>query len=337
MSATQQGVENHRRAALADIVKNRGESLVAELKDGGASEEDLASVTPAPDENTDDPNRPADISPETWNAMSDEEKSNALAAADEGTTVTETATVEEPKAKIKIKVDGKEQEVDQDAVLQAGIKALQKETAADKRLEEAARLKKEAEAAAAQAAQARQQNTETTLSRQDATLEQLTDQDYVETVKKVQYGTPEEASAALKSLVAKAATSGQSETLTMAHVSEMLDFREANQWAHDEYKDILGEPKLKALFVQEEKRLRAAGDNRPYRELYEEIGTGLRSWRDGLKPTPQTTNSAETRQERKSRIVTVKQAQARPPAPTPTKEPTPSDIIDKMRQARGQA
>jgi hypothetical protein len=175
-------------------------------------------------------------------------------------------------------------------VLQAGIKAMQKETAADKRLEEAARLKKEAEAALAAArapAQDPNQDGRTQPAKAGATtVEQLTDQDYLETVKKVQYGTPEEASAALKSLVSKAATSGQTEELTMAHVAEMLDFREAMSWAQDEFKDILGDPKLKALFSGEEKRMRAAGDNRPYREVYEEIGNGLRGWRDGFKATP---------------------------------------------------
>jgi hypothetical protein len=47
--------------------------------------------------------------------------------------------------KIKIKVDGQEQEVDESAVLEAGMRTLQKESAADKRLEEATKARDEAE------------------------------------------------------------------------------------------------------------------------------------------------------------------------------------------------
>jgi hypothetical protein len=82
MSATREGVENVRRAALADIVKNRTEILANELKEGGASAEDVASLAPAPEPSTDDPKRPEDVSIEEWAGLSDEDKAAHIKSAE---------------------------------------------------------------------------------------------------------------------------------------------------------------------------------------------------------------------------------------------------------------
>jgi hypothetical protein len=50
MPLPEQGVENHRRAALTDIVKGRNEVLVKELTEGGASAEDIAALAVKVDE-----------------------------------------------------------------------------------------------------------------------------------------------------------------------------------------------------------------------------------------------------------------------------------------------
>lgn len=358
MSATQQGVENHRRAALADVVKNRTEILANELKEGGATEEEIAAVRSqaAAEPPADDPQRPADIPADEWGSMSDEDKANAIKAAapapeaQAGETEDQKAAREEEERKaaeaaaaaaaktFKGKVDGKEVEFTQAQVEEAGLKALQKESAADKRLEEASRLFKEAQDMINRAAQggtpAKPADSPASPSKDGSPV---ADEALAKVAKAIQYGSEAEAAGALSELISAAASKGQ--TLTQNDVLELLDYRDARQWAETEYKDVLGDPKLRQLFVAEEKRIRAAGDARPYREVYEEIGTGLRDWKTSFAPAPAPqpgTGRADVRT-KKTTVVSVPVASGRQPAPTPTKEPTQSEIIESIRKARHQA
>lgn len=333
-----EGVVNPRREMMEAIVKNRTTEVVEQIKEGGG--DGNLETTPVTDE---DPLRPETVSREDWSSMSDEAKGQAIASekkpepeVKEEKKEEEAPPVVEAKPKVKIKVDGQEQEVDEDKVREAGIRALQKESAADKRLEEAARLKKEAEQ---MLATAKPQDQDTRPSTDGAVIEKLTDDHYLKAVKAIQYGSEAEASTALKGLIAEAAKSGQSDDLTLSQVGEYLEFREATKWAHDEYKDILGDPKLKALFSAEEKRMRAAGDMRPYRDIYQDIGGGLRDWIKGKAPQPESkpVNGLEARKERKATVVNVPSAAARQPAPPQQKEKSPSDVINEMRARRFQA
>jgi hypothetical protein len=328
-----EGVVNPRNEIMAEIQKARQEQLAQEFKEGGG---DLAALEPA--------DKPA-VEPEAKvETPAPEGATPAVEAeAKQEEAAPETPPEEPVKAKVKIKVDGQELEVDEEAVREAGIKALQKQSAADKRLEESARLKKEAEAEARriledakrQAAQPNQDVTQP--PQQGATsVERLTDDRFIETVKKVQYGGEAEAGQALRDLISEAVKAGKSPELTLNEVGEYLEFREATKWAHDEYKEILGDSKLKTLFSSEEKRLRAAGDMRPYREVYSDIGNGLREWLKEKVPTP-TPAAPPTRQERKASVVVIPTAAARQPAPTQPKEPSPSEVIDRIRAARHQA
>ena len=348
MSATREGVVSDRAEMLAEIAKSRHDQLAAEFKQGGGDISVLEPSEPAPAA----PVMPEGTDQAEWEKL-DETAKQALVEADAERKAAEAtqppaetvdapaASVDQPKAKVKIKVDGQELEVDEEAVREAGIKALQKQSAADKRLEESARLKKEAEAEARRILEeAKRQATQTQepakLPDQGATsVEKLTDDHFIQAVKAIQYGSEADAMAALKNIVTQAASSGKSEQLTLAEVNEMLEFREATRWANDEYKEILGDPKLKTLFSSEEKRLRAAGDMRPYREVYTDIGNGLREW---LKEkAPAAAPATQTRHERKASVVTIPSASARQPAPTQQKELTPSEIVDRMRKERHQA
>jgi hypothetical protein len=355
-TATQTGVANRRAEQMAAIVQQHETAVDLELKESG-QEDGIANLErgdrPAPVV------KPEGVDQAEWDALSAEAKSglaeaeaervkaeaDAAAAKEVPAAEVPAAAAEVPAAKkIKIKVDGQEQEVDEEKVRAAGIAALQKESAADRRLEEASRLFKEAKDAVA----AVQGGVVQDPNKSGASLPQaggggadvLTDDAFAKAVKAIQYGSEAEAGVVLKDLITKAARAGQPEQLTLDRVAEMLDFRDATRWAHDEYKDILGDPKLKALFSTEEKRLRAAGDMRPYRDVYKDIGDGLREWKKGLAPAPAQPDKGTVRdtvRERKASIVTIPSAAARQPTAPQTKEPTPSETIDKMRAARRQA
>jgi hypothetical protein len=347
MSATpNQGVENPRRALLAEIVSNRNAVVVGELREGGATEEELKPLTSEPE--ADDPKRPADIPQEEWAQMSDEDKNNAGAKpAAEAEPATEPAAAEQTPAetpkKYKGKVDGQEVEFDEAKVIEEGLKALQKNSAADKRLEdasrtsaEAARLLKEAQETINRAALARPaQDSQATPSKDGSPI---AEDALAKAAHAVQYGSEAEAKDALAGLIEAAASKGK--TLTQADVIELLDYRDARQWAETEYKDVLGDPKLRTLFVSTEREKRAAGDGRPYRELYQEIGSGLREWAKGITTATASQPGTGTREDvkaRKTTVVSVPTAAARQPAPQETKVPTPSETIAKMREARHQS
>lgn len=238
-------------------------------------------------------------------------------------------------AKIKIKVDGKDLEVDEDEIRKAGIATLQKERAADQRLEEAARMRKAAEVEAARIAQLAQNYPQQMPAPSSDAPAPAEDVDaFAEAARQIQYGSESEATAALKGLVSQAARSGQSEQLTLQQVSDFLEFRDATRWASEQYGDLLGDPIMRAAFANKERDMRAAGDSRPYREMYEEIGTELRNWL-AVKTTPVAEEKApQTREERKARIVTIPTAAARQPAPPEEREPSTAELIDQMRRAR---
>ena len=345
MSATREGVVNPRDEMMAEIAKTRQEQLAQEFQEGGG---DLSLLEPA------DGAKPVVQMPEgtdagEWEKLDDTAKA-ALVEAEEERKKAEAAPPEVPqdapahepaKAKRKIKVDGQELEVDEESVIEAGIKTLQKQSAADKRLEESARLKKEAEAEARRilddARRQAQPNQDGKAPSPDGSaVERLTDDHFIEAVKKIQYGSETEASQALRNLMSEAAKSGKPAELTLNEVGEYLEFREATKWAHDEFKEILGDPKLKTLFSSEEKRLRAAGDMRPYREVYTDIGNGLKAWLQEKAPAPVQTN-VQSRHERKASVVVIPTAAARQAAPTQPKELSPSEVVDRMRQARHQS
>lgn len=352
MSATPQGVENHRRAILADIGKNRQEELAKELKQGGASAEDIASVvTPPPDTSAEDPKRPNDVSVDDWNAMSDEEKGQAIASAQlapEAAPAEETPPAEEAPAaaapepkKLKGKVDGKEVEFDESAVLEAGLRALQKESTADKRLEEATRARDEAE-------KLRLRVEQTLVGSPPAAAPKSAQETIIAKdklrgiVHKIQYGSLDEAEQALQEYGTEMAKLGQPNGLTLAELHQSLDLREAQQFVKTNYADVVGDENLKDLFVGKVNKKLAAGDTRPYLEICKETGDELRTWRTPAKqkPTPPADGSRAAAAERKRTTVSIPAAAARQPAASqdqPQAEKPLAQRVDEINRARGKS
>lgn len=229
-------------------------------------------------------------------------------------------TPETPVEKmVKVKVDGKEMEVPESQVLDAGIRAVQKESAADKRLAEATQLLKTAQEAAA------------------PKKTPLPDMDEVELSKRIRMGTDEEAQEAIRILQGRdKATPDEIAAAVEGRVLKQIEFKDAVTWFQSEYKEIVADPHLVNIAIAEEARLRSEGDERPYKEVYKDVGEIIRKklqdWKGG-KPTVST--STEKR-ERKAEITNLPAASARQQAPEQPKPKSPSQIIQEMREARGQ-
>jgi hypothetical protein len=221
---------------------------------------------------------------------------------------------------VRVKVDGVEKEVPESLIHDAGIRAIQKESAADSRLAEATRLLKEA-----------QQVKETKKT-------SLPEMDVMQLLNRVRQGTDEDANEAASLLMGREqATPEDIESAVEQRVLRKIEMNQAGQWFIEEYKDIAADPYLGSLAISEELRLRESGDTRPYKEILKEVGDGinkkLNEWRGGKA----TISTSTDKKERKADISNLPTASARKAAPEQPQPKTPSQIIDEMRKARGQA
>lgn len=227
---------------------------------------------------------------------------------------------EEKPETVQIKVDGVVREVPREKILDAGIRALQKESTADKRLEDATRLLREIETKYAQPAPAK---VDPSPQWDDATVAYA-----------LEHGNEEEKSYAVKLLRGRdTATPEQIAQDAENRILNKLDFKEASQWFLNEYQDIAKDRYLMQLAGTAEDKARANGDNRSRKELYKEIGDTLTKWKGGVA----SATSFEAKKEQKSTIVNLPSASVKKTAPEVSKPKTTADVIDEMRKRRGQA
>lgn len=305
-SAPEVASVNPRRDLMEQIVANDLENKVKEIEEGGGKREDLMPAEPEAKEEA-----PAETPAETPAAAPAETPAVAEAPAEKT---------------IKIKVDGKEQEVPESKVIEFGIKTLQKETAADARLVEANKAREEANRLLEHVRTSK--NPEPSQDAPKAAAE-----DTRALAHAIQYGSEEEAAEALKKLKGN---SGLTPEQAAAMIDERMAFRTAADWYNRECKDIASDPYLHRLFLDGEKRKRDAGDNRPYIELYGEIVKEVRDWKDGIvKATKPADPLAEKRAQKSQSTPQPVAASARKPAPQEEKEPTTSQVISEMAAGRG--
>lgn len=250
-----------------------------------------------------------------------------------------TALKIDPEAEVEIIVDGKPIKVKAGKILDQGVRTLQKETAADLRLDLANRLLEEI------------QNRGKPPAETPPKEEPPKELDYKALVKSIQLGTEEQATEALKVLV----ESTKAPPMTIEQVMDALngplsvklrdelDFRRGTEFVQSEYGDLMKDPYLRRLFFSEERRMRAPkeqggmADTRPYAELYRELGDNLRKHFNRPKPGTPPTNSAAERKEAKLKAQPVpKTAASRLAGGEPVKAPTVLDTIDEIRKARHQ-
>lgn len=245
-----------------------------------------------------------------------------------------------------IKVDGQEQKVPKSKIYEAGKRALQKESAADQRLEEATRLFKEAQAL----------HSKLNQSPGAASPEKKPQIDAEALADKLQYGDKKDAAEAILEIV-KATGRSQEQVATQTqglsgpqldqYVTKAVTERMAFQTALDRfvqppeqggYADLWNEPTLRKLVIEKEAELRNSGDTRPYWEVFQEAGNSVREWTKKLAgPTPQGGTDFNQKREQKRTITVVEGAGAKAASQKETPKPeTPQETIAKMRQARGQ-
>jgi hypothetical protein len=222
-----------------------------------------------------------------------------------------TAPKKEPEVElVTIRVDGVPMQVPRDRVLEMGVRTLQKEVSADKRLEEATRILRDA--------QAKVQGP------------QVSGEDLARLVR---HGSDEEAAQVMNHLAGRQ----QATPEEIIHAASQMAIQQMRlegdaEWFKREYSDVMSDPYLVRLLTVEEDRRRAEGDNRPHRELFSDIGNDLRKWRGGQSNVVAT---QQQKQERKATITNVPSAAARKAPPAAEKEQTVDDIIAGMRKARG--
>ena len=207
----------------------------------------------------------------------------------------------------KIKVNGVEKELSLDEI----VALAQKAEAAEEKFRQAAQLRKEVDQAQ--------------LPREDV-RHGPTDDDLA-LARALQVGSEEEAAAAIAKVRSLPVNSDE-QTLK---VLDRLNFQQAIEWFRSEHKDIFADEDLTSIANSMDERMRAAGDRRPYKERYREIGEKISS-KFGLS------KSFESKQDRKaSTAVRVPQASARARQTVEDEtEESPSDVIAQIAKRRGQ-
>lgn len=234
---------------------------------------------------------------------------------------------------IELIVDGKTVKVKTSQVIEEGRKTLQKQTAADQRLQMASQILEEAKRRAQGAPSTQDAQPQAPV----ASKEELTEEQLAELI---QYGSKEDAARAIRTLRARSGPEDLEQTLARVlpqAVSSHLAFHSAVTEAQREYSDVFANPDLATLFHVEEHRARANGDARPHAELYKAIGDGIRT-RFGLKkPLPAGAQTIEQKKEAKASMApTPKLATARIQEKGETKPLTREEIIAAEQARRGQ-
>ena len=323
-NATQPGVEipeviegapvpTEREQTMAEITARVRQERDDEIKASGGDVIDTTSATVA------DPSAaPAPDQPDTIAATP---PADAAPSADDVPT-TPPAGAAPIEDLVTIKVDGVMQQVSRDKIYEAGLRAVQKESSADRRLEEATRLLREVEQ---RIAPPPVQNTPPPQAWDEEiiayALAHGTEEQKAEAVRQIRGGRQE------------LATPDQIANNVEARILDKVDFQSSAEWFQTNYKDIVSDPYLLQLASLQEDHMRANGDTRSRKELYAEIGDGLRKLRGGGAPV----ESLQEKRDHKASITNLPAASARRTTPQAPAPKTPSQIIEEMRTKRGQA
>lgn len=324
--------DNPRNIALAEIAKAAAHTHAADAAETADTIDDEGNITPAlpPEASLEAETTPAAAAPEVTPVPS------VSAPADPA-----APSAVDPAGEYEVVVDGQKMKVKGSAIISAGYRTFQKETAADFRLQMASELLREAEAKARGPAPAPQEPA-APADKTDAELSNA-----------MQFGTPEQSAEAIRVLRSRGMNPEQMSRLVSDQArfaaQDELKFQDAMNFVNTEYADLLSNDYIKRLFFIEENRRRAPkerggeADPRPYKDLYKAIGEDLRlslklpKQAAGLSSTPTPPGTVVARQARKAEAPPVPRTAATRlnEAAAAGKAPTNSEIIARMAEQRG--
>lgn len=241
--------------------------------------------------------------------------------------------------KYKVKIDGAEQEVSQEEL----IRTYQKNAAADRRLEEAARLLREAEETVAKAKSAAQQTPEAQPA-PAKTPDELR-QEAAVVLDRLMDGDQDAATEALANLIVKA-KGGDQPTQTPAQpavdpnvladqVLELMAVTSAVERAKADYPDIFADPDLDLLAGMKVEKLVGQGIPRHQAildaadQVYQSIGKDPKG-----RQTEPAEKTKSQRQENKERLDPVPTASAAAITPQSPEASNPSSVIAELASRR---
>ena len=253
-----------------------------------------------------------------------------------------TGVVEPPPTPVakthRVEVRGVVHEVPEDQLLQAGLHAMRHHGAAEMALREANELLKQAK-------------TVTGTPATDPKLAPASDisDDARSLAEALQLGSKEDAARAVAAMLKGGHTDQAIQDIVArtveTHVTDKMEHDSASKALEGLVPEMLSDRRVLAILGHEERAARAAGDSRPYSQLYPEIGKKVRDWLDGLKgpaaatPSPGTGVPARTIEQRTAAKAATPAATpprgAPPSASTQPKVRTGSEIVAEMRQRRG--
>lgn len=244
--------------------------------------------------------------------------------------------VEAPKL-VRVKVDGEEFDVPEEEIEAAGgVKAYQKDKAAENRLVKANQAL--AETRQLQAAIA--QHTQRTVAPQQP--QPTLDQFIASKMEKLRFGTEEEFAAAMREILQIQRVDVNAIThnavMTMQKNMAVDNFKK-------EFQDVVSNPLLLRLAsTLENERVAKLGPQPDWNSFYRSIGNEVRSVTGRQSQTPATTPKSTTsdpisqspseKEARKASIVNIPTAAARASV-AETKPETREDILNSMRKSRG--
>lgn len=252
----------------------------------------------------------------------------------------------DPNSEYELVVEGQKIKVKGAQILDRGRAAIQKETAADYKLQMASQLLEEAKRRVADLPPGDPAPART----EPAPTSEIADDKLAEMI---QFGTKEQAAEAVKLLRQRGKAVDPEQIMDFVsqqmgpRIQAEIEFRNASEMVKRDYADIMGNEYLRRLFYVEENRRRAARaqggeeDMRPHSELYRSIGDDLRKAFNMKAPAASTPSkevrTLEQRKEAKQKTPVVPSpASARVEGKAPARPPTNAEIIDKMRAARHQ-